>query len=90
LGGQISSASSGLLPSALTSGLRLHDLRHTWASIRLHERAELREVQEQLGHATPGFTLAVYGHLQPGDRKESMDRFSAALARARKESSGRE
>lgn len=67
------------------SGLRLHDLRHTWASIRLHERAELREVQEQLGHATPGFTLAVYGHLQPGDRKESMDRFSAALARARKE-----
>lgn len=66
-------------------GLRLHDLRHTWASIRLHERAKLREVQEQLGHATPGFTLAVYGHLQPGDRKESMDRFSAALARTRKD-----
>jgi integrase len=65
------------------AGLRLHDLRHTWASIHLHERTELHEIQQQLGHLTPAFTLAVYGHLQPGDRRATMDRFSAALGRAR-------
>jgi integrase len=38
--------------------LRLHDLRHTHASLMLKESVPIKVVSERLGHATPGFTMA--------------------------------
>lgn len=51
--------------------LRLHDLRHTIASLRLAWRHSPRAVQEFLGHSSVAFTLAVYAHVLPGDGQQA-------------------
>lgn len=53
--------------------VRIHDLRHTYASLLIAAGKELGYVQEQLGHHSPAFTLAVYGHLLPRDRRGEVD-----------------
>jgi integrase len=45
--------------------LRLHDLRHTRASLLLKERVPITVVSERLGHATPDFTMT-YQHVLRG------------------------
>jgi integrase len=47
--------------------LRLHDLRHAYASELLSRGVSPLKVAEQLGHATPAFTMTVYGHVVPRD-----------------------
>ena len=51
-----------------TSGLpriRLHDLRHTAASLMLAAGEPVKVVQEMLGHSSPAITLALYAHTIP-------------------------
>lgn len=43
--------------------LRVHDLRHTAASIWLAYGADPKVVQPVLGHATATMTMDLYGHL---------------------------
>jgi integrase len=47
-----------------------HSTRHTYATWLLSDGADLRWVQQQLGHATISQTADVYGHVQP-DRHEA-------------------
>ena len=47
--------------------LRIHDARHTWATLALHANKNIRWVSEQLGHADPAFTLRTYAHVLRGD-----------------------
>ena len=59
---------SCLLVMAATSaaglqGFRVHDLRHTAASVWLGARADPKVVQRVLGHATASMTMDRYGHL---------------------------
>lgn len=54
-------------------GATLHTLRHTFASHLLAAGKELHFVQTQLGHASPAFTLTIYGHLVPRDRRGEVD-----------------
>ena len=42
--------------------LRLHDARHTYASLALASGKSVRWVASQLGHANPELTLRVYAH----------------------------
>jgi hypothetical protein len=42
--------------------LRLHDARHTYASLALASGKSVRWVAGQLGHASPELTLRVYAH----------------------------
>lgn len=51
-------------------GLRLHDLRHTHATLLLKMKFSPRAVQERLGHSNVAFTLTIYGHVLPGTGKE--------------------
>ena len=57
--------------------LRLHDLRHTFASLLIAEGLNIIYVSRQLGHASPSFTLNVYSHLF--DRAEHGTRATDAL-----------
>lgn len=59
--------------------LRLHDLRHTYATLRLALRHSPRSVQESLGHASVAFTLAVYAHVLPGDGQQAAQELQARL-----------
>jgi alpha-tubulin suppressor-like RCC1 family protein len=45
-------------------------------------RARHRTVSERLGHASITVTLAVYGHVMPGDQKRAADRFAALIREA--------
>ena len=48
-------------------GVRLHDLRHTCASLAIRSGANVKVVQKLLGHKTAVLTLDRYGHLFPDD-----------------------
>lgn len=43
--------------------LRVHDLRHTAASVWLGSGADPKVVQRILGHASAAMTMDLYGHL---------------------------
>jgi integrase len=45
--------------------IRLHDLRHTWATLALEAGVPIKVVSEVLGHASPAFTMDVYAHVTP-------------------------
>ncbi len=48
----------------LPSGsFRVHDLRHTAASVWLAAGADPKVVQRVLGHATAAMTMDLYGHM---------------------------
>ncbi len=55
--------------------VRIHDLRHTCASLLIAQGAHPKAVQMQLGHASAAFTLDVYGHLFP----DQLDSLAAGL-----------
>lgn len=49
---------------------KYHATRHTYATWLLSDGADLRWVQQQMGHASIGQTADTYGHVQP-ERHES-------------------
>ena len=57
-----------LLVAAKLRHIRIHDLRHTYASLLLGNGVDLQYVSQQLGHHSPSFTLSCYAHLLPTDR----------------------
>ncbi len=60
--------------------LRLHDLRHTHASILLKAGVPVKVVSERLGHANPAFTITVYQHIIPGMQADAASVFSDLVA----------
>jgi integrase len=52
--------------AALPRSVRLHDLRHTCATLLLCEGVHPKLVQELLGHANISITLDTYSHVLPG------------------------
>lgn len=46
--------------------IRLHDLRHTHATIALRAGVQPKVISERLGHESPAFTLKQYAHVIPG------------------------
>lgn len=45
--------------------IRLHDVRHTYASLALQSGAHPKVVSERLGHANVSITLDTYSHVVP-------------------------
>ena len=60
--------------------IRLHDLRHTHASLLVAAGVPIKVVSERLGHANPGFTMATYQHVLPGMGADAANRFSQLIA----------
>jgi integrase len=66
------------------SEIRLHDLRHTHATIQLNERPRARHVvSARLGHASSVVTMTVYAHVLPGSQSEAATRFAELVKMAR-------
>jgi len=59
--------------------IRLHDLRHTHATILLKAGVPVKVVSERLGHSSPAFTMTVYQHVLPGMQAEAAAKFGEAL-----------
>lgn len=69
--------------AALEDGLpaiRLHDLRHTHATLLLAAGIPVKVVSERLGHANATITLGVYAHVMPGMQAEAAAKFAALMA----------
>lgn len=65
-------ASAGLSP------MRPHDLRHTAASLAIASGANVKVVQQMLGHKSAIMTLDLYGHLFPDQLHDVADRMDQA------------
>jgi len=59
--------------------IRLHDLRHTHATILLQQNIHPKIVSERLGHSSIAFTMTVYQHVMPGMQAEAAATFGAAV-----------
>ena len=55
-----------LVAKASLPTIRLHDLRHTHATIALKAGIPVKVITERLGHENPAFTLKQYAHVIPG------------------------
>jgi integrase len=64
---------------ALGLSVRLHDLRHTYASTLLRAGVPLKVVSEALGHSSIATTADVYGHLEDTTRRQAADAMNLAL-----------
>ena len=53
--------------------IRIHDLRHTYATIRLLSGHNIGDVSYQLGHSSIKITYDTYGHWLPGKFKSEVD-----------------
>lgn len=64
--------------------VRLHDLRHTHATLMLKQGVHPKVVQERLGHANISVTLDTYSHVLPGLQEAAALRFEEGLGLAAK------
>ena len=75
LPGTVSHAWTKLVKQAGLEGIRLHDARHTHASLMLKQGIHPKIVQERLGHATISTTLDLYSHVSPGLQQAAAETF---------------
>lgn len=59
--------------------LRIHDLRHTAASLMIASRASIKDVQAALGHKSAKMTLDLYGHRYAGHLDDLAARMDQVL-----------
>lgn len=71
---------SKLLPKAGFRWLRIHDLRHTFASLLIQNGESLAYVKEQMGHHSIRVTVDTYGHLVPGGNRAAVDRLDEPVS----------
>ncbi|SEB16027.1 Site-specific recombinase XerD [Thalassobacillus cyri] len=68
-------AFSRILKKANIPSLPIHSLRHTHAVLLLESGADMKYVQERLGHGSIQITSDVYAHISKKIEKDAMDKF---------------
>lgn len=59
--------------------IRLHDLRHTWATLALEAGVDIAVVSKRLGHASPVITWSTYQHVRKGMQTDAAERVAASI-----------
>ena len=59
--------------------IRLHDLRHTHATLALEAGVHPKVVSERLGHASINLTLDTYSHASPAIDAEAAAKIAALI-----------
>ncbi len=60
--------------------IRIHDLRHSCASLLIHKGVTIVAVSRHLGHTTVEQTLNTYSHMMPDDRTMILKTLSSVEA----------
>jgi integrase len=60
--------------------VRLHDLRHTQATLLIDAGVPVKVVSERLGHGSATFTIETYQHVLPSMQTRAVDVISTLLA----------
>jgi integrase len=66
--------------AGLPRSTRLHDLRHTCASLLIAEGAHPRQIMELLGHKSIKTTMDTYGHLYEDVSRETVEKLDRLFA----------
>ena len=69
--GEVTKAFVTLVDASGLRRIRLHDLRHTHATLALQAGVHPKIVSERLGHSSIAFTLEVYSHALPTLQEEA-------------------
>jgi integrase len=59
--------------------IRLHDLRHTWASLALAAGVDVVIVSKRLGHGSPNTTWQTYQHVVAGMQTDAAEKVAALI-----------
>ncbi|HEX7680320.1 MAG TPA: tyrosine-type recombinase/integrase [Thermoanaerobaculia bacterium] len=65
------------LTKAKLRHIRIHDLRHSFASHLIQNGESLAYVRDQMGHSSITVTVDVYGHQLPDSNRAAIDRLDA-------------
>lgn len=76
-----SQAVKALINRAGFPQVRLHDLRHTHATLLLKEGVHPKIVSSRLDHSSTAITMDLYSHVIPGLDKEAANKFEALVLR---------
>ena len=76
---EVTHAFARTIKAAGIAGVRLHDLRHTHASLMLAQGVHPKIVSERLGHASITITLDTYSHVLPGLQEAAALAFEVGL-----------
>ena len=60
--------------------IRLHELRHSCASLLINEGFGLKDVQDWMGHADIKMTANIYGHLDVARKQTMAEKLSGSLS----------
>ena len=60
--------------------IRIHDLRHTYATLRISKGDNILDVSKQLGHHSIKITIDTYAHWMPGGKKSEVDELDGRQA----------
>lgn len=77
----ITKAFHAILDGAGLPRIRLHDIRHTLATLMLKDGEVTKVVTERLGHSTTAYTQDAYQEVMPGMQREAARRFRKKLLR---------
>jgi integrase len=59
------------LSAAELPKIRFHDLRHTYASLKIEQDENIVYISNQMGHSKVSTTLDIYGHMIVTDNQRS-------------------
>jgi integrase len=59
--------------------IRIHDLRHSFATYLLSKGEDINTVQQMLGHESPATTWGIYAHVVPGQKEKAASKFDTNL-----------
>lgn len=68
-----------ILAAAGMTGVRFHDLRHTYAVNSIRAGDDVKTIQGNLGHASAAFTLDRYGHFTERMKQDSAARMEGFI-----------
>jgi site-specific recombinase XerD len=74
--------------AGLDETIRFHDLRHSGACNAIASGANVKQVQEMLGHSSATVTLDVYAHFFPNLADALRDRLDAAYQEVKSKRDG--
>lgn len=69
-----------LIKEADVPSIRLHDLRHTHATMLLSQGIHAKVISERLGHSNIKTTLDIYSHVLPSMQEEAANQIDALLS----------
>ena len=77
--GTVTAKFRSLLSQVGITGIRFHDLRHTYAVNSIRAGDDIKSLQGNLGHSSAAFTLDKYGHFTERMKQDSASRMEAFI-----------